>query len=240
MKLEITKTVGKLFTVIALAMVMVGAAFALPVRNVENKKYDKSVEWTQAVEKVSKMSVSKSKGDLVGEMNQANFLLGHYLMRTVYDAYFADLEEADYQAVIEDIEILREFFAGTPEQAKLDELLKSIEAGTANIEKITEVISGIEKSYRAELSEEEDWFLLYGEWTTSLIGDIYLKDDEYIAEDLSALQDLVADAPETVADQLLTPVSGLSKFGEQDSFTDEDYEEISAVAFDIFDLIFGE
>ena len=38
----------------------------------------------------------------------------------------------------------------------------------------------------------------------------------------------------------LQPVNVLAEFSEQDIFTDEDYEELSSGAFNIFDLVFGE
>lgn len=234
------KTINRLFTVVALAMVTVGAAFALPVREVEKRNSVASVKWTKEVERIGKMSLKNVKSEDISELNQANFLLGHLLMRTIYDAYFAELEETDYEPVIEDLYVLLEAFEGKPEQAKLEELLKSIEAGTADTGQIIQVIGEIEKSYRAGLSEEEDWFLLYGEWTTSLIGDTYLEDDEYIFEDLAALQELAADAPETVAERILKPVSGLSRFTELEGYTAQDYEEMQTAAFEIFDLVFGE
>ena len=162
-------------------------------------------------------------------------------MRTVYDAYFAELEGDETNAdVIEDIKVLMQAFDGESEQVILEKLLKSIEAGTADIEQIADVITEVETSYRAKLNEDEDWFLLYGEWNTCLIGDIYVKNDEYIFEDLASLQKLAENAPEIVSEQILMPVSGLSRFNEQDAFSAEDYEEMTAAAFNVFDLVFGE
>ncbi len=198
--------------------------------------------WTQAVQQFEKMSLKNvaSSGKYVTEINQNNFALGHYLMRTSYDAYFAELDGDDaYTNVIEDIEILMELFEGERETALLENLLKSIENGNGDTTQIYAVMRELEETYRAELTAEEDWFLLYGEWTTCLIGDTYLGDDEYILEDLYVLQDMVADAPEVVAEQILTPVNDLSKFNEQTSFTAEDYEAISTAAFNIFDLVFA-
>lgn len=234
------KTINKLFTVVALAMVLVGAAFALPVREVEKQDSGASVKWSKEVERIGKMSLKNVKGADVSEINQANFLLGHYFMRTVYDAIFAEMDGTDYEAVIEDLDVLMQAFAGTPEQAKLEGLLKQIEAGTADVEQVIEVITELEKSYRAGLSEEEDWFLLYGEWTTSLIGDTHLEDDEYIYEDLAALQELAEAAPDSVSKQIIEPVGSLSRFAELEGFVAEDYKEMQSVAFNIFDLVFGE
>lgn len=240
MKFEITKTIGKLFTVVALAAVLAGTALALPVRQFEKKDSEKSVNWSPDFGQIEMLSLKKATSGSVSETNQANFKLGHYLMRTIYDAYFAKLEESEMTDVAEDIEVLLEFFKGTPEQAKLEELLKAVNAGMSDVDQVAEVISSIEKNYRAELSEEEEWFLLYGEWTTCLIGDTHLEDDEYIFEDLAVLQEMAAEVPVNVNKEIIQPVGAMSRFSEQDSFSTEDYEEILSNAFNIFDLVFGE
>ena len=95
-------------------------------------------------------------------------------------------------------------------------------------------------SYREQLSGEQKWFFDYGEWTTCLIGDTFIKEDEYIFEDLDALKSMAQDAPPEIAKEILEPVNVLAEFSEQDIFTDEDYEELSSGAFNIFDLVFGE
>lgn len=243
MKTQITKTIGKFMTAIALAVILGGAVFAFPVRQAENKGFERSVDWAQAVEKFEKMAVREMTPNArpVTEANQINFMLGHYLMRTSYDAIFAELDgDETYADVIEDIRVLIGFFEGKPEQVLLEKLLKSVENGAAGTEEIVRAMGEIEKSYKADQTEEQKWFLLYGEWTTCLIGDIFLEDDEYIAEDLLALQELAAFAPEAVAEQVVKPISGLGRFTEQDAFTAEDYEEMAGIAFEVFDLILGE
>lgn len=244
MKKQIIENFSKLLMGAAVAVVLVGTTFALPVREGKDEQPEKSSrqKWTQAVRQIENLSLNKSlkNGGLVSQANQMRFLAGHYLARTTYDALFADLGEGDYELVIEDLEFLSEFFAGTAEAEKLGKLLETVEAGTADFETVSKVIGEIETSYRGQLSAEEDWFLLYGEWMTCLIGDIYLEDDEYIVEDLWALQELSETAPQKVAEEILAPADDLSEFTEQDTFSAEDYEEMTTLAFDTFDLVLSE
>ncbi len=236
MKQTIKQTIGKLLTAVAFAAILGGTVFALPFRPEADKNFEKSAKklWTKSFVKVEKMAL-KNKGGMVEAINQGNFLLGHYMVRTSYDAYFEDFE-----GVAGDLEFLIEAFQGQPEAFELENLLKSVTDGTANAEEIYAAMKSVEGSYRDQLSDEQKWFFDYGEWTTCLIGDTVIKEDEYIFEDLDALQRMAEDAPPEVAKEILEPVTLLAEYSEQDSFTDEDYEELRSGAFNIFDLVFGE
>jgi len=238
--------INKLLMAAVLAAVLVGTTLALPVREIENRQIENSSQqkWTQAVRQFEKISLKPSvqKGGLVSEANQMRFLVGHYLTRTIYDFTFAEMEldGSCYQVVIEDLEYLIGLFEGTPEAGKLEKLLESVQAGTADFEEIAEVMFEVGESYRAGLSEEEDWFFRYGEWMTYLIGDVILGDNENIAVDLTVLQELAKDAPEKVAEEIIKPVDDLAVFNEGNDFSDEDYEKMTAAAFEIYYLVMGE
>ncbi len=236
MKKIIKQTLGKLLTAVAFAAILGGTVFALPVRPEADKNIERSAKklWTKSFVKVEKMAL-KNKGGMVEEINQGNFLLGHYIVRTSYDAYFGD-----FDGVAGDLEFLIEAFQGQPNAVELEKLLKSVTDGTADLEQILEGMISVEDSYRDQLSDEQKWFFDYGEWATSLIGDTVIKEDEAIFVDLDALQSMAEDAPPEIAKEILEPVSALAEFSEQDSFTDQDYEELRSGAFNIFDLVFGE
>ena len=108
MKKTIKQTIGKLLTSVAFAAILGGTVFALPFRQEADKNFEKSNKklWTKSFAKVEKMAL-KNKGGMVEEINQGNFLLGHYMVRTSYDAYFED-----FDGVAGDLEFLIEAFQG--------------------------------------------------------------------------------------------------------------------------------
>ena len=170
----------------------------------------------------------------VSEINQINFLVAHCVIRIGYEGYFDEHKKNNFATVSKNLKILIQLLGRQSEAATLQQLLSAVDEGSANAKQILSVMSEVGDSYRARQAAEQQWFFDYGVWTTFLMENISIQEDEYIVKVSKSLQSLIQNAPATTSREIISPISGLAKYNYHTTFTEAEYEDMSNIVTNVF------
>lgn len=237
MKTQLKNVSNKFFAVIALAIILTGAAFAQKTDGSDNIR-KLIAENAQRDLKIQNKTSAANK-TVLSAANSLNFVIGKDFALAVYDANDMDLSDESLNYTIVDLVYLIDELEGQTEAAQLQKILKSVVRRTLTGEEISKEIENVSKSYLARQKVEQQWFYNSGFSSMNLLIAAYSNDVQKTKNGLSELQNLIKLAPTGTPKEIIEPINALAKFAAKTTFTGEDYAAIHDQIENVFNVFYA-